>query len=84
MCEIDISGITLRHYWKEYILIAINNISVDLTRSKDNEEAVVRNEVSELAKQVGLDNVEPEDIIELLQSHSQTLFTEGLEELFSN
>ncbi|GJQ77956.1 hypothetical protein Trydic_g2317 [Trypoxylus dichotomus] len=53
----------------------------DLTRSKGDEEVVITNGVSELTIQVSLGSVEPEDIIELLHSYSQPLYTEELEEL---
>ncbi|KAI4464612.1 adenylate cyclase type 1 [Holotrichia oblita] len=52
-----------------------------LSHAKNDEEAVVTNEITKLAKQVGLDNDEPEDITELLQSHAQPPSTEELEEL---
>ncbi|GJQ76815.1 hypothetical protein Trydic_g15022 [Trypoxylus dichotomus] len=46
-----------------------------------DEEAVVTNVISKLIKQVSLNNVEPEYTIELLQTHTQLLPTEELEEL---
>jgi len=39
------------------------------------------NEKSKIAEEVGLDNVDPVDITEILESHSQPLYNEVLYEM---
>jgi len=46
----------------------------------DNLDMLIK-EISEIAEEVGLDNVDPMDITEVLESHSQPLSNEELYDL---